>query len=119
MIVQRSPAYKIDKDAKLVDIELIKPVQTKLSQNRLQNVQKWIKKESQIQINVIKIDQFYYISNGHHRAYSALELSIKKMYVKEVKSKGKWIQRKEDWCDHLSKMRVVTEKEFRDYMQNK
>jgi hypothetical protein len=40
MIVQRSPAYKIDKDAKLVDIELIKPVQTKLSQNRLQNVQK-------------------------------------------------------------------------------
>jgi hypothetical protein len=41
------------------------------------------------------------------------------MYVKEVKTKGKWIQRKEAWCDHLSKMRVVTEKEFRDYMQNK
>jgi hypothetical protein len=40
MPTQRTPTYKIDKDAKLVDIELIKPVQTKLSQKRLDNVQK-------------------------------------------------------------------------------
>ena len=119
MPAQRTPTYKIDKDAKLVDIELIKPVQTKLSQKRLDNVQKWIKKDSKIQINVIKIDEFYYISNGHHRAYSALQLDIKQMYVKEVKTQGKWIQRKEDWCDHLTKMKIVSEEAFTKYIKNK
>jgi hypothetical protein len=41
------------------------------------------------------------------------------MYVKEVKTQGRWIQRKEDWCDHLTKMKIVSEEDFRKYIKNK
>ena len=119
MPVQRGRQHLIDKDAKLVDLELIKPVQVCISEKRLDQVRKWIKPTSKIQIHVIEIDGFYYISNGHHRAYAAQELGMKKMYIKEVRTKGNWIKRREAWCDHLTKLRVVSEKDFVDYLKRK
>jgi hypothetical protein len=119
MPVPRTKFYKVNKDAKLVDLEKIKPVQVLLSQKRLDAVRQWIKPKSKIQIHVIDIDGVYYISNGHHRAYAALELGIKQVYVVEIRSKGNWIKRKEDWCDHILKMKVVSEKDFLTYLGKK
>jgi hypothetical protein len=44
---------------------------------------------------------------------------MKKMYIKEVRTKGNWIKRREAWCDHLTKLRVVSEKDFVDYLKRK
>lgn len=98
---------------KPVNISLIKPVQDHLDIYRLDAVRKWMKLDTSVSIYAVPHNGYYYIWNGHHRAYVAQEIGKTEIGIIEVEDGRGWLNKKTDSCDEIRKMKVVSSKEFK------
>jgi len=111
--------YRLPRDSKIVDIEKIKPLQTKLSDEKLKRVEKWMTFDTKFAITVVTKGDTHFISDGHHRIYVAYKLGIKKVYIKERKNKDtkKIFSRQRSEIDHISKLEIISDEEFDKYLK--
>lgn len=103
---------------KTIDMSLLKPVQPCLSEAKLKLIRNWMTSKSKFFIHVVKQNEYYYIWNGHHRAYIAAELGLQTIEVKEVADTENWIAKKLSQHENLSDLLILEHEKFKVFQKN-